>query len=322
MTLRLNLTNASGVITGSFLGGSGTPEVQLERIASRLSAEDSPPAGRYTFAMTVNTTNRPSQLIPGGAGFGLGKLARAGTLRLGGTLPDGATFAESTRLSRAGRCPLYVPLANGRGILIGWLAVSTNDTRQLDGSLQWLRQSGSEFAQYPGGFTNQLSMLASAYFQPAIDDRVLNWTNGIAQLNGGLLELGITNHVELVENNVLSVVDDSTGLNFSLDLKNRSREWQLCPSVGGHDQFVARRRPANHQYDSWSVPRRRSNRRSRNSRRALNLTRRRTIALRPATHRIRRTPRRCFHASRCARRCASAKLAVTSAAVGAERKTF
>lgn len=220
MTFKLNLTNQNGIISGSLIGGSSTPELQLERVAARLPSTGGPPAGRYTFALTLNTTNEPGERLPGGTGVGTATLDRNGRLRLAGTFGDGTTFTESSRMSFAQRWPVYLPFAAGDGLLVGWLNVATNDPSFIDGSLQWLRKPGPRFATYQAGFTNRLDFLGSAYTPPAPVERVLNWTNATAGLAGGLLQLGLTNQVVLTTNNTLLITDaNPTGLNFKLDLK-------------------------------------------------------------------------------------------------------
>jgi len=214
--LRLDLTNPAGVIANSF----SPPEIQLERVASTLPATNPPPLGRYTLALPTVSSSALGPFAPGGNGFGVAKLARNGTLQISGTLGDGNTFTASPRLSRSRRWPLYVSLDRGRGVLLGWLTVSTNDARNFDGSLQWIRTSNAKAVRYPAGFTNQVNCLASAYEPPASGVRVLNWVHGLSHVSGANLELAVTNLVKLSTANTLAVADaNPAALTIGLDLK-------------------------------------------------------------------------------------------------------
>ena len=216
ISLLLQKTNAAGLITGGFVGGA--VEVRLERLTSALPGSNAPPVGRYTFALP-NGTPSPSQLVPGGNGFGTGTLDSSGALQLAGTLGDGTVFTAAPPMTRAGHWPLYVSLFAGRGALLGWLS-PTNDpgNGSLDGSLQWIKSLDLSAATYPAGFSNQVAFLGSPYKPPASGTRVLNWVHGLAAVTGTDLGLGITNLVKLATNNVFQVEDaNESGLQLSID---------------------------------------------------------------------------------------------------------
>ncbi len=220
-TLRLQKTNAAGLITGTFINNNTTTagNVQLERIASALPASNAPPAGSYTFAIPL-ITNVPDQLIPGGDGFGTGTLAGTGFLSLSGTLGDGTSFSAAPPLTRLGHWPLYVSQFAGRGVLLGWLSSATNPPGNLDGSLQWIKSPAALDSTYPAGFSNQVTFQASAYAPPTAGVRVLNWAFGLAGVAGTDLQLAITNLVALTTNNALTVmVPNPASLKLNLDPK-------------------------------------------------------------------------------------------------------
>ncbi len=218
VSLKLDTTNAAGVITGSVFGNT-TAEVVLERLASALPSTNVPPVGNLTFA--IADTNALSQLLPGGSGYGFGKLARNGTLSLSGTLGNGATFKTTAKMTRQNRWPLYHSLPRGLAVFTGWVAPVTNQPAYLDGAMIWLAAPDTKALNYRSGFTNQPTLLISPYAPPASGARVVNWVNGQSRITGGNLVRGVTNIVKLSTNNLLGVLDSNvTAFNLSLDLRN------------------------------------------------------------------------------------------------------
>jgi len=218
VSLKLDTTNAAGVITGSVFGNT-TAEVVLERLASALPSTNVPPVGNLTFA--VADTNALSQLLPGGSGYGFGKIARNGTLSLSGTLGNGATFKTTAKITRQNRWPLYHSLPRGLAVFTGGVAPVTNQPAYLDGAMIWLAAPDTKALNYRSGFTNQPTLLISPYAPPASGARVVNWVNGQSRITGGNLVRGVTNIVKLSTNNLLGVLDSNvTAFNLSLDLRN------------------------------------------------------------------------------------------------------
>ncbi len=218
VSLKLDSTNTSGIITGSVFGNT-TAEITLERLADRLPTTNTPAAGNVTFAIV--DTNTASQLTPGGPGFGTGTIKRSGVLQLSGTLGNGATFKTTARLTRQNRWPIHHELARGLGVFTGWLAPTTNQNSNFDGSMQWLMAASGKATNYLAGFTNQPTFLASPFITPATGVRVVNWVNGQARLTGANLARAVTNIVKLSTTNTLSILDSNvTALNLSLNLRN------------------------------------------------------------------------------------------------------
>lgn len=217
ISLKLDTTNAAGVMTGSVFG-STTAELVLERLATRLPSVGVPPVGNLTF--TVVDTNAVSQLTPGGSGYGTGKIGRNGTLNLSGTLGDGVAFKATARLTRQNRWPVYYSFPRGRSVFSGWLAPATNQATYLDGAMQWISVADNKARNYRSGFTNQPSLLASPFVTPSSGSRVMNWVNGQSKLRGGRLVLDVTNVVKLATNNSLGILDSNRiDLSLSLDLR-------------------------------------------------------------------------------------------------------
>jgi len=220
LTLQLQETNSGGVITGGFSGASSsTSVVQLERLASALPSSNAPPAGQYTFAITPTTNNPPSPVLPSGNGFGTLSVAAGGTLSLSGVLGDGTAFSCNPKVTQLGQWPIYVTLAQGTGVLLGWLYAPATNPGALTGTLQWVRAADAKANSYPGGFSNVVSFTASPYSPPASGARVLNWVYGQSVLAGTDLDTPITNLVKLTTSNSISVWDANPArLQLSLNL--------------------------------------------------------------------------------------------------------
>ncbi|PYK97186.1 MAG: hypothetical protein DME19_17140 [Verrucomicrobia bacterium] len=217
LNLQLNPTNAAGIITGSLLGGTGSAQVQLERLASGLASSNAPPVGSYTFVVMSNSSD---PLAPGGHGFGTGTLGQDGAFTVSGSLGDDTAFTASAMISQANRWPFYLTLYGGRGALLGWVSPSTDNPANLDGSLQWIKPPDPNWATYPAGFSNEVAFLASPYTAPPNDTRVLHWANGLATIADADLALGITNLVKLTTTNTINVTEPNNArIELSLDLQ-------------------------------------------------------------------------------------------------------
>ena len=234
VTLRLEYTNSAGVITGGVIGGSSSSELQLERVGAPRVV-----GGAYTFALQINSPNSPSQVLPGGHGYGTAKLSRSAALTLAGVLPDGTAFTAASPISRAERWPIFLSKSGGNSLLLGWVQPSTNSPTELEGDLQWFKTSEVKSRNYPVGFTNRLELLASAYVAPTNGERVLNWTNGIAEFTGADLLVGMTNLVQLTSSNTLTVTGANLpALTFNLDLKKGlARGTFVHPWLGTTNEF-------------------------------------------------------------------------------------
>ncbi len=127
ITLQLQETNTAGLITGTVSGGSTSPDVQLERLASSLGGSNGPPAGQYTFALPATSSSVIGPQVAGGSGFGTLSLAQSGGLNLNGVLGDSVPFSARCSLTQLGHWPLYVTLDKGKGALLGWVGFSAND---------------------------------------------------------------------------------------------------------------------------------------------------------------------------------------------------
>ena len=166
----------------------------------------SPQAGRYTLVLPgTDSTGQPA-----GHGFGTVTVDPSGNVNFSGTLGDGTKVTQMTLLSSQGQWPLYQWLYNGKGSVLGWLALTNQPDQDIDGLLNWIKLPGGSTPLYRAGFTNELSATGSRYaFTNGA--RVLDLTNGTVVLANGNLPDSITNQFFLGTNNL---VIGSNGLNL------------------------------------------------------------------------------------------------------------
>jgi hypothetical protein len=88
-------------------------------------------------------------------------------------------------------------------LLLGWVQFDTNAfSDDLRGLVDWIKPTLPTAQYYPGGFTNQITLIGSGYLPPpSTTNRVLDLTNGVLVLSGGNLSQSWTNDIVLGANN-------------------------------------------------------------------------------------------------------------------------
>jgi hypothetical protein len=131
------------------------------------------------------------------------KVTAAGSASGAGSLPGGTKFSRKAPVSKNGAWPLYAPLYQTRGALIGWLQFDTNaPLDDVSGLVDWFKPGQPDGRFYPAGFTNQSTLSGSRYVVPlGSTNRVLVLTNGAVILTGGNLSQAWTNDFVLGANN-------------------------------------------------------------------------------------------------------------------------
>lgn len=234
ITLRLNTTNAAGIINGSVSGSSSsTVEAALERISSGLPSTNAAPAGDYPFAIAPPAVP-PGPLVPGGHGFGRMSVTSGGTLKVRGTLGDGTPFTGTAKPSRAARWPFYLNMAKGRSAVQGWIAPQTNNLSMLESRLSWMRAFDIAAETYPGGFSNQVVLTGLRLAQPAPPGRYLDWVTGLSRIDGAMLTRGVTNTVRLNTNNTITVLEpNASALRLNVDARSGLVDGSFFDAWGG-----------------------------------------------------------------------------------------
>ena len=85
--------------------------------------------GQYTLVIPGSDDDAE----PGGNGFGTLTVSKTGGVTFSGVLGDGTKVVESAALSSEGQWPLYVPLYQNQGLLIGCLNVTNAPDSDLSG---------------------------------------------------------------------------------------------------------------------------------------------------------------------------------------------
>jgi uncharacterized repeat protein (TIGR02543 family) len=184
-------------VTGTVTDGFWLSESLGDRAFFNATTNPASLSGRYTFVLPSS----PSVDAPDAAGWGTLKVTTAGTGSGAGLLSDGTKFSYKAPVSKNGAWPLYVPLYQTKGSLIGWLQFNTNaPLDDVSGSVMWFKPGLPDARYYPAGFTNLTTLTGSRYVAPTTS-RVLALTNGVMILTGGNLSQAWTNDFVLGANN-------------------------------------------------------------------------------------------------------------------------
>jgi hypothetical protein len=183
VNLFLDVTNGTDTLTGKVYSTSNAWSSQLVcyRAVTKLSSDTTPATGKYLLDLPFGSpTNNPET-----NGFASLSVGGGGGLTLSGALPDGASFSQSTTVSKAGVWPLYViPSGYGAGgMLMGW------ETNQAGGGstgqLYWYKKGGFG-SYYTNGVDTNVISTGTNYIPPAAGDYVIVF-------QGGTISAPITN---------------------------------------------------------------------------------------------------------------------------------
>jgi hypothetical protein len=223
LTLNLQLNpampdGATNVLTGTV--GSGA-QWQADLLAYRaIAAGSNAYGGAYT--MLVGGCEDDGQCfgtltnVPWGDSPAVAQVSpTTGTLQMSGSLADGSLVSQSTAVSENGLWPLYLPLYNGRGFLLGWISLDAPSPL-----LYWLMPpSVNRF--YTNGFWQARVPLLTKYSVPPVRQNAVAWTNAEVVLIGG--KAGSLTNAVVLSNNVVRVTGGSIS-NLSLT---------ITPATGG-----------------------------------------------------------------------------------------
>ncbi|HXJ55641.1 MAG TPA: immunoglobulin domain-containing protein [Verrucomicrobiae bacterium] len=187
-------------ITGSVSDGQWLAPLLGDRALFHASTNPAPLAARYTL---VVPGSRADPAEPGGHGWGTLRVSKGGVGLLAGALSDGTRFTQKAPLSKNGAWPLYAPLYQLQGSVLGWIQFDPNAAAaDLTGLIDWCKPAMPTAIYYPAGFTNQTQLRGSRYVPPAYStNRVLALTNGVVVMGGGNLSQSWTNDIVLGVNN-------------------------------------------------------------------------------------------------------------------------
>jgi hypothetical protein len=207
LTLQVDLTNDADQIIGTISDGVWTAQLLADR-ATFSATNTTSLAGFYTIVLPGSN----SATIPFGHSYGLISVSNTGSLKLAGTLADGAAVSQTVSIGRTGEWPFYVPLYGGRGSLLGWLTL-LEAPRRIEGRVSWIKTNIDPTNQfYASGFTNELEILSSGYRVPVPATRAVNMTNAIVILAGCNWPSPSTNFVTVNTNNTITVASPNPRL--------------------------------------------------------------------------------------------------------------
>ena len=196
-------------LSGTVSDGVFTVPVRADKAVFSTPANPAPFAGKYTL-------NFPGTNEVAGDGIGTLTVSPAGTVLLNGALADGTVVGQSVPVSRGGWWPMYVPLYAGKGMVMSWVQLSTNDVRSVEGNVVWTKNPVPG-KYYADGFVVMTTVDGGQYLAPpaGATNRPLALTNATVVLSGGNLTAGITNSIVLTNNNVLRITG-TNGLTLTI----------------------------------------------------------------------------------------------------------
>jgi uncharacterized repeat protein (TIGR03803 family) len=210
--LQLDMTRGTDHLTGSVSNQTWAAALAGDLDVFNGSTSIAPQQGNYTLVIPgAGAAPRPA-----GDSWGTVKLDAAGNVHLSGSLADGTSIAQTVPVSRGGAWPLYASLYSGQGLLLGWLALSSDSNQALAGNVLWLKSASSTAKYYANGLTLRTNIQGSPYTAPGGGTNLFNATNLVVVLSGGGLAQSITNHITLDANNkVVNLGSNKLSLSFS-----------------------------------------------------------------------------------------------------------
>ncbi|HZJ17183.1 MAG TPA: CAP domain-containing protein [Chthoniobacteraceae bacterium] len=137
LKLRLTLDALEGIV-GTLQDGDAlvdlraTPAMQTDDALAAF-------AGEYSFTLSVDPSNVPSQVQPAD-GTGLAVVQEIGRVTFSGVLPDGRAFRRNLWLAADGHLAFYAPLYGGAGSLTGVLVFEHDAEVGVNGTLSWSKR--------------------------------------------------------------------------------------------------------------------------------------------------------------------------------------
>jgi hypothetical protein len=201
-------------ITGTVSGDTWTSQLDGDRAVFNSRTNIAPEAGQFTLIIPGNPDDTNS---PGGDSYADVTVSKSGAISMSGSLADDTGVSQSATVSQAARWPFYLSLYSGQGLVLGWLTFTNSDPPELGGDVTWIKPELEKAKYYPGGFSNQIAVAASAYTRPPRDTTILDFSSSTELVvSGADLAQAITNQIMVEDNNrVLNLSSNRMSLSFS-----------------------------------------------------------------------------------------------------------
>jgi hypothetical protein len=182
LDLQVLTTGDIPAIQGTVSDGNWTSSLRAVQLPYS-SKSPAPQAGKYTLAL--HSANMVTT-APAGDCWATIQVVNSGTLSMSGQAADGSAIKQSCGISKLGEWPLYVPMYQGQGMILGWLRFTNQSSGNLRGSTVYWVKPPQPDVYYPGGFSRALTPIGSSYVQPATaTNAILNFPVGVAGFSGG-----------------------------------------------------------------------------------------------------------------------------------------
>jgi cyclophilin family peptidyl-prolyl cis-trans isomerase len=214
MTLRLDITESPRRLAGvAFIGGT-VSALEAYRVERRKRTNDMVIPGNHTFLISGGAN---AAVVPGGQGHGTMKVGTSGRIVFNATLGEGTTFRQKAQLVGQDRWPLFSPLYENTGSILGWSRFNTNESGSFSGNLYWFKPANLADAYYPTGFTSSVVLRGAPFTIAPAGQRVMDWTNGTVIIQGGNLQRPLTFRVTLNDDDTFTTLTGPTSLTLSID---------------------------------------------------------------------------------------------------------
>ncbi len=192
--LTLDLGLDGGSLTGRVSDGVWTSPLRADLAVFHSATNPATAlAGLYTALLPGADENADAPL---GDGVATIKVDSGGVLSLAGSLADGSKLVQKTPVSPTGEWPLYAPLYQGGGMVIGWLRVRPTNDIDFDGVSHWLRPAGPTPKVHTNGFLLRSDVIGSSFVSPGTN-RLLSAATANLIFTGGNLAAPFTNVLAL-----------------------------------------------------------------------------------------------------------------------------
>jgi cyclophilin family peptidyl-prolyl cis-trans isomerase len=219
LTFNFDLTNFTGVMTGSVTIGNDVYPMTAYRAVTKLTTNTAPSPGTYALNL------EPAAAVKGplGESFANVAVSAGGSLVLAGTLSDNTPVSLLTSVYTNGVWPVFESFYKGNAMLIGW---ETNlPSGVCTGTLYWVKNPTNGLYE-TNGFSEQLNSFGTKFAAPTPG------TNYMMVFGGGSIESPVTNFCSFKNGAIIPASGTNDKLSGSVTSKGVLKGTLLNPSNG------------------------------------------------------------------------------------------